>query len=366
VPDPVHAAEASGHADAHAHAAGHAAHPPFDIKEAILHHNLPYPAWEPIHGSPVITFDLGTYAAMNLASIRDHHAAEFAAADAAPHRAWAEQVVAAKDFRYDAGLKADDVAKAMTVAQAQSSVVFPQALSWLNQQLFFGGVALTALFVLIAVIFRRKSNQLRPAGRVQHALEAIVVYIRDQIVEPSFHHGARAWTPFFVAMFLMILVVNLMGLLPGTGTMSGNIGVTGGFAVIIFLAMLVFGMKEQGPKYWITLVPIPFKGGMALIWPLLFAIEMLGLVIRPFALAVRLFANMFAGHTVLLVFLSLAYVVMAQSQGQATGLASGLGLFGFAMAVAFHAMELLVAFVQAYIFTMLSAMFIGMSIHPEH
>nr|MBA3845104.1 F0F1 ATP synthase subunit A [Planctomycetota bacterium] len=122
---------------------------------------------------------------------------------------------------------------------------------------------------------------------------------------------------------------------------------------------------EQGPKYWINLVPIHFTLAMSPIWLLLLVIEVLGLVIRPFALAIRLFANMFAGHTVLLVFLSLGYVVIAQSH-DSTVLATGLGITGFFFATAFYAMELLVAFVQAYVFTMLSAMFIGMSIHPEH
>ena len=147
--------------------------------------------------------------------------------------------------------------------------------------------------------------------------------------------------------------------------MSGNIGVTGGFAVVILLMMLGYGMKAQGAKFWITLVLIHFTWALSPIWVLLLLIELLGLVIKPFALAVRLFANMFAGHTVLLVFLSLGYVIVAQAPAS-TGLATGLGITGFVLAVGFHAMEILVAFIQAYVFTMLSAMFIGASIHPEH
>jgi F-type H+-transporting ATPase subunit a len=130
--------------------------------------------------------------------------------------------------------------------------------------------------------------------------------------------------------------------------------------------MLFFGMKEQGLKFWINIVPIHFTIGMSPVWFLLLIIELMGLIIKPVALAIRLFANMFAGHTVLLVFLSLGYIIAAKDGGEASGLAYALGSFGWLLGFAFHAMELLVAFIQAYVFTMLAAMFIGMSIHPEH
>jgi len=361
---------AEGHGTAVAHAESHAAaghsdahHEPFSIGAAMLHHNMPYPAWEPVHGTPLITFDLGTYAAMNLAHLK--HDPGFAKADGSSFTVWANQVAARGDFRYDAGLQPADLAKAMALTEAKSLVAFPKSFSWVNQQIFFGSLALALLFAVVAVLFHRKPEQIKPANRVQSALESIVIYFRDTVVEPCFHGHGSAWTPFFVSIFLMILSVNLIGLIPGSGTLSGNIGVTAGFATVIFLMMLGLGMKEQGPKYWITLVPIHFTWLMSPIWLLLLVIELLGLMIKPFALAVRLFANMFAGHTVLLVFLSLGYVIVAQSP-DSTGLATGLGITGFVLGVGFHAMEILVAFIQAYVFTMLSAMFIGASIHPEH
>ena len=352
----VHAGEAH---DAH----GEHHHEPFSIGAAMLHHNMPFPAWEVTHGKPLITFDLGTYAAMHYASLAKDPA--FARADGTAHAAWAGEVAARKDFRFDEGLPADGLAKAMSVAQSHSGLVFPKSFSWVNQQIFFGGIALLILLALVGLFFRRKATQLTPTNRVQNALESIVLYFRDTVVEPSFHGHGSQWTPFFVSIFLMILAVNLMGLIPGTGTLSGNIGVTGGFAVAILLIMLGCGMREQGPKYWINLVPIHFSWPMSPVWLLLLAIELLGLALRPFALAVRLFANMFAGHTVLLVFLSLGYVILSQAP-QSTGLAAGLQITGFVLAIGFYAMEILVAFIQAYVFTMLSAMFIGMSIHPEH
>jgi F-type H+-transporting ATPase subunit a len=147
--------------------------------------------------------------------------------------------------------------------------------------------------------------------------------------------------------------------------MSGNIGVTAAWALVVLLCMLLFGMKEQGLKYWVTLVPIPFTWALSPIWLLLLVIEASGLLIKPVALAIRLFANMFAGHTVLLVFLSLGYVLIAK-QPEGTFIAGSLAVFGWLLAVVFHFMELLVAFIQAYVFTMLAALFIGSSIHPEH
>lgn len=333
----------------------------FDINASIMSHNLPYPAIEPVHGAPLLVFDRGAYAAINFEALS--HTEAFAEAEPSTDmRAWAEDVIERPDFRYDAAeFDAGSLAQAMV---AVPGVVLPRPLSWLNQQLFWGTGALILLTVFLCGVKRRRVEEHRPSGRFQHAVEAIVLYLREEVVRPSFHDAANRWTPFFASMFLVILTVNLFGLIPGTGTLSGNIGATISFALVTLFCMLYFGMKEQGPKFWINLVPIPFSWGMSPIWVLLLAIELLGLVIKPSALALRLGANMFGGHTVLLIFLTLGYVVFAQTQS--VGLAIALQGFGFILGTLFHLMEVLVAFVQAYVFTLLSAIFIGMSIHPEH
>lgn len=346
-------------ADAHAEHA-------FDITSAMMHHNMPYPAMEWVHGRPFIVFDRGLYAAINYDLLA--HQPGFEEADPEPYLDWAQEIVDEGDFRYDPEeLPVEGVAKAMALVDdlPWNVAVFPRPLAWFNQQLFFGTLALLLLTLLLTVAYRRRPDQLRPANRVQHALEALTLYLRDEVVRPAIPHHPERWTGFLVAMFLMILVVNIFGLIPGTGTMSGNIGVTAGFATVTLFCMLFFGMREQGPRFWVNIVPIRLTLAMAPVWLLLLLIELMGLLIKPFALAVRLFANMFAGHTVLLVFLSLGYVIVAQMQG-AAALALTFQGAGFFLAIAFHAMELLVAFIQAYVFTMLSAMFIGMSIHPEH
>ena len=155
--------------------------------------------------------------------------------------------------------------------------------------------------------------------------------------------------------------------MPGTGTASGNIGVTAAFALMTLLAMLIYGMKEQGVAgFWKHLVPVHWSWNPLdiVIYMILLVIELMGLIIKPAALAIRLFANMFGGHTVLLAFLTLGYIL--QSQGTPAAMTGGMGFFGFGLGVAIYFLELLVAFLQAYVFTLLSAVFIGAAMNPEH
>jgi F-type H+-transporting ATPase subunit a len=231
-----------------------------------------------------------------------------------------------------------------------------------------GLVAMLLLAAVLLIFARRKPGQLKPEGRIQHLLEAVTLFVRDDIVRPNFHHHPDAWVPHFAAIFLAILACNLIGLIPGTGTATGNIAVTTAFAITTLFCMLYFGMKEQGvAKFWINLVPVPFstKPAELMIWLMLAGIELLGLLIKPVALAIRLFANMFAGHTVLLAFCSLGLIIHA-ARPDLGGLAVGMSGFGLLLAFAIFFLELLVACIQAYVFTLLSAVFIGSSMHPEH
>lgn len=357
---------ATGAAPAAGHDAGHGGHQGFDFAAALAHHNLPYPAWDPLGGRPILIFDLPRYAAGH----QGEWAAEIAKvsdADAGHYAAWAQDY-AARPVNHD--MDAGTLAKAMVVA-GHHAPALPRPLSWMNQQLFFGTIALTLMALVLVVFFRRSASQLKPEGRIQHMLEAIVLFVRDDIVRPNMHHG-DAWVPHFAAIFLAILSCNLIGLIPGTGTATGNIAVTSALAITTFLSMLFFGMKEQGVvRYWINLVPVHWstKPADMAIWIMLFGIELIGLLIKPTALAIRLFANMFAGHTVLLAFCTLGlilYYANVQPGWLGFTLSTGGGAFGWVMATLIFFLELLVAFIQAYVFTLLSAIFIGQSIHPEH
>jgi len=351
------------------HAADHGHE--FDFQAAMKHHNLPYPAWEPIHGSPLLIFDLGTYAAYNYKHLS--HTEGFADVDPSAYRDWAEEALDSPEmsmagFAQGERPDADELAQAMQVADDHAILAtFPKPLSFFNQQIFFGTAFLLLVSLVVCVLALRKREQIKPVNRLQHALEATFLYIKKEVVDPNIPHAGAGWSAHIAALFIAILTMNLFGLIPGTGTMSSNIGVTVAFSLATLVAMLFFGMKEQGIKYWINIVPVhwswnPFN---MLVWLLLWVIEVLGLVIKPAALAIRLFANMFAGHTALLALLSLGLIVQA-SRPESFGLSLGLQGLGFALGFGIYFLELLVAFVQAYIFTLLTAIFVGMSIHPEH
>ena len=372
-PLPISGNEDHDHDGDHAHGDDHADHGPFDINASIMSHNMPYPAWDPAHTGAIIVFDLGTHSAMKYKKYVDNpaYAKKLEGVDGSAYMDWATEIAESPvtDFRYvghQDSIEANKLAKIMAYTDSKAPIVFPKALSFVNNQIFFGTFALLAFFLIVGVFCRRKPDQVQPQGRIQNFMETFVIYLRDEVIKPAIPHHYKPFVAFLVSMFFIILVVNLFGLIPGTGTMSGNIGMTCAWASIVFLAMLFFGIKEQGfVKFWINLVPIHFSWGMSPVWLLLLVIELMGLIIKPIALAIRLFANMFAGHTVLLVFLSLGFIVVAQDP-EAKGLGALLGVSGWLFGIAFHAMEVLVAFIQAYVFTMLASMFIGMSIHPEH
>jgi F-type H+-transporting ATPase subunit a len=342
------------------HGGGHGG---YDFGQVLASHNLPYPAWEPVHGNPILIFDLGSYAAHNFAVLSEDK--DFATANGTAYQTWAQQVAGTSLAH---GIPADRLAQAMTVANQKSWLgSCPPVLSWLNQQTFFGTIVLLLLASILLIFARRKPEQVKPANRVQHMIEAVVLFIRDDIVRPNLHHN-DAWVPHFAAIFFAILICNLTEVIPGIGTATGNIAVTSAWALTTLLSMLFFGMREQGlVHFWINLVPVKWsnKPGDMAVWFMLAGIELMGLIIKPSALAIRLFANMFAGHAVLLAFAGLGLIVWS-AKPEMNLLSGAMGAFGLVMTIVVLFLELLVAFIQAYVFTLLSAIFIGSCMHPEH
>lgn len=355
---------------AHAEAAGAVAHAeaaptePYVFMNVLMHHIRPSHEVEYIHGHPFLIFNLAGYAEHNFPHLS--HDAAFAQANPTANLAWATELATEPGYH---GAPAEQLAKAMTVASEMPYIgTFPKSLSWLNQQTFFGTFALLLMASVLLIFARRKPEQLKPVNRVQHVIEATTLFIRDDIVRPNMGDHADGWVPHFTALFLAILAFNLIGLAPIFSAASGNPGVTTAFALTTFLTMLAFGFKEQGfVNFWINLVPVkwswkPMDMG---IWLMLAPIELIGLFIKPAALAIRLFANMFAGHAVLISFSSLGFVLLA-SNPENPAMALGMGGFGWLLTIALYFLELLVALLQAYVFTILSAVFIGQSMHPEH
>lgn len=215
--------------------------------------------------------------------------------------------------------------------------------------LWIAGLITIALFTLA---YRRKG--LAPLG-FGALLEWIVIFIRDEIAIANMgEEQGKRFTPLLVAFFFFIWVANMMGLIPLFSTATGNINVTAGLALITLFSTQYFGIKEQGLLgYYKNLVPhgVPFY-----LWPLMFVVEIMGIIAKHVALTIRLFANMIAGHIVLFAFLGL--IILFKSF-LVSPISVGFGVFVYFL-------ELLVDLIQAYIFTMLSALFIGMSINPEH
>jgi F-type H+-transporting ATPase subunit a len=197
-----------------------------------------------------------------------------------------------------------------------------------------------------------------PRGLLQNMLETLVVYIRDEVAKPNLGPNYRKYMPYLLTAFFFILTANLLGLVPFGATATSNIAVTAVLAVFTFVITQLSGTRD----YWRHIFAPP--GVPAFVMPILVPIEILGLFTKPFALAIRLFANMTAGHLVILNFIGLIFIIRGLF-GDAAGW--GTSVPAVAMAVFIYGLELLVAFIQAYVFTVLSALFIGMaSAEHEH
>ena len=226
-------------------------------------------------------------------------------------------------------------------------------------------VAAALMCLILIPLARHVARRPVTRGRLLNAFEAMVLFIRDNVARPTIgDHGADDFLPYLWTVFFFVLFNNLLGMIPGGASATGNINVTLVLAIMTFAAVLIAGMKALGPVgFWIGIVPkldVPPLIKPPL-WALLFVIEVAGLLIRHFVLSVRLFANMLAGHIVLAVILGFILAVEGMSPLIVWSVtpASVLGV------VALSLLELFVAFLQAYIFVFLSALFIGSAAHPH-
>jgi F-type H+-transporting ATPase subunit a len=224
--------------------------------------------------------------------------------------------------------------------------------------------------ILIIVIYvplaRRAATGELPKGFLWNTFESILTYIRNQIAVPNIGaHDADRYVPFLWTTFLFVLFCNLLGLFPFLGSPTASLTVTGVLALFSFLIIHGAALARMGPigylKSYVPHLEVPYKLNY-LIVPMIVVIEALGHFIKAFVLAVRLFANMFAGHTVLAVIL--LFIVMAKDTGfylfGPITLTSVLGVTALSL------LELFVAFLQAYIFVFLTSLFLGMTLHPSH
>jgi F-type H+-transporting ATPase subunit a len=218
----------------------------------------------------------------------------------------------------------------------------------------------SAFLVLIFGLAARKSGERVPRG-LRNALEMLIVFIRDEVARKSIGPGADRYVGYLLTTFFFILVCNLGGLIPGMTTPTGNISVTLALALMAFTVIQYGGIREHGVvKHVKNLVP---HGLPTWLVPIMFVLEVLSMLIKPFALCIRLFANMMAGHVAILAFVSLIFI-LSSLYSAIVGVMVSPFVVAFELFV--HLLEILVGFLQAYIFTVLTANFIGMSVHPSH
>jgi F-type H+-transporting ATPase subunit a len=214
--------------------------------------------------------------------------------------------------------------------------------------IMLGGLILLFVFLTVASGFKKNAGK-APRG-IQSFMEPIILFIRDDVAIPNLGKKADKYLPYLLTLFFFIWVINILGLLPSGANASGNISFTLTLAVITALIVNFSGNKHYwGHIFWTPGVPLPLR-------IIMLPVELIGIITRPFALMIRLFANITAGHIIILSLFSFIFIFESVLVGIPAG--------AFAIAMTF--MELFVAALQAYIFTMLAALFIGTAVEEHH
>jgi F-type H+-transporting ATPase subunit a len=217
---------------------------------------------------------------------------------------------------------------------------------------------IAALTVIILALIAARSNAKRSVPRgFGNLVEVFVMFIRDEVVIPNMGPRGIMYMPYLLTTFFFILGMNLWGLIPYGASPTSNVSVTGGLAIIAFIMIQASAIRAQGLKQYLA----HLAGGVHwALWPIMVPIEILGLFTKPFALCIRLFANMTGGHIVIVSLIGLIFIFRSYIIAVAP--------VGFAVGIMF--LELFVAFLQAYIFTMLTSLFMGLGMqaggHDEH
>lgn len=226
-------------------------------------------------------------------------------------------------------------------------------------------VFLNSLLLVVVVLctvrwYKKNNGNLNAPRGFVGVMEMLVEMIIDEVIKPSVGEKYRKFTPYLLTVFFYIFLSNLMGLIPifpGGANVTGNIAVTLSLAICTFLAVNLFGNKEYWREILWPDVPIWLKVPV----PLMPFIEIFGMFVKPFALTIRLFANILAGHTALLAFVCIIFITMSVN----AIIGSAMTVVSVFFTIFMNVLELLVAYIQAFVFTMLSAVFIGLA-QPVH
>lgn len=222
------------------------------------------------------------------------------------------------------------------------------AVAYTNSSLW---MTITVVVITVFMVMGMSRREMVP-GRWQSMAEAMYSFIGDMIRDNVGDEG-RKFFPFIFTLFMFILFGNLLGLIPGSFTFTSHIIVTFSMALFVFVMVTLVGIAKHGLHFFSFFVP---SGAPVLLYPLMIPIEIISYLSRPISLSVRLFANMMAGHTMLKVFASFVFGLGAVTAGVG-------GILPIAMMVALTGFEILVAFLQAYVFTVLTCLYLNDSLH---
>jgi F-type H+-transporting ATPase subunit a len=208
---------------------------------------------------------------------------------------------------------------------------------------------------------QEKPEEISPKGFIG-TIEMLIMFIVDGVVKPCIGKNYKRYTPYLLTVFFFILLNNLLGIIPifpGGANVTGNIAVTCVLALCTFIIVNIYGTKEYWKEILWPDVPVWLKAPI----PIIPAIELVGIFTKPFALMIRLFANILAGHSIVLGLTCMIFLTVSMG----TAMNAGMSVLSLIMIIFIDFVELLVAFIQAYVFTMLSAIFIGLSqVEPHH
>ncbi|MBO9572563.1 MAG: F0F1 ATP synthase subunit A [Chitinophagaceae bacterium] len=218
-----------------------------------------------------------------------------------------------------------------------------------------------ALIILVVILINMGKKYSRGIGTtkapngLQNAIEPVITFVRDEVAKPNLGHAYTRFLPYLLTVFFFILINSIFGLLPGSANVTGNIAFTATLGTISFILISVNGNKH----YWGHIFNPPVPGAVK---PILVLVEFLSIFTKPFALIIRLFANMLAGHIIIICLISLIFIF----GGLSAAIGWGFSPISIAFSVFIYLIEILVAFIQAFIFTNLTAVFIGQAIEDNH
>jgi F-type H+-transporting ATPase subunit a len=240
----------------------------------------------------------------------------------------------------------------VTIPIPQFPVIFGIDLTPTKHVIFMWITALLIL-TLFSIVSKSYKKSLVPKG-MANFFEVFIIFVRDEIAKTTIGKGYEKFVPYLLTLFFFILFGNFLGLLPWSATFTSNIGVTASLAICSFFLIQIGGIMQNGfIGYFKGLIP---HGIPPVLLVLMIPVEILGLFTKPFALCIRLFANMIAGHFVILALIGLIFFIGTEFVA--------IGAVPFAIFI--YLLEILVALIQAYVFTILTSLFLGMAVHQDH